>query len=263
MINKHFRPFNSKTAESQNADPYPANRKHRTYGGSAMTHSTIKDMAAEDRPREKLMDKGVEALTIAELLAILIGGGTKEKTAVELMQDIMNDCEGKLVNLSRMTMEDLMEYRGIGEAKALSIIAAAEIGRRRTLERISEIKKVENGKDVLELMQPRIQDLSHEESWALLLNNDGRLLRCVHLSQGGLTETAVDVRMLYKHACLANATCLIIVHNHPSGNLRPSAADKDLTQRVKKAGAIMNIRMLDHVIVTDGDYYSFAENGMV
>ena len=245
MINKNFNPFNDVVMEPQKR------------------HSTIKEMAEADRPREKLLAKGAAALTVPELLAVIVGSGTTEQTAVELMQSIMRDCEDSLICLNRMTVEDLMQYKGIGEARALSIVAAAEIGRRRSEERLADIAALDNGKSVHEYMLPKIQDLDHEESWALLLNNSMRLIRCVHLSRGGLTETAVDARQVLKHALLASATCFVLVHNHPSGNVRPSMADTELTRRVNKAALTMNIRMIDHVIVTDGDYYSFAENGKI
>ena len=226
-----------------------------------MSHITIKDLSAEDRPREKLLDKGVEALTVAELLAILIGGGTKEKTAVELMQDVMNACDGKLTRLSMMTVDELKDFKGIGDAKALTIIAAAEIGRRRLLEDAEKIKQFNTGQEVFEYMQPRVRDLDHEESWALLLNNNASLIKLVHLSQGGRTETAVDHRILMQHAILAKATCFILVHNHPSGRMTPSNADCNLTNTLKQVGEIMSIRMLDHIIVSNKSYYSFAEQG--
>ena len=256
--NKDFKPFNSTVKEEEEQST-----AELTLTQPSDTHCTIKDMNEADRPREKLMSKGAEALTTAELLAILIGGGTTKRTAVELAQDILDDCGNKLVNLSRMTKDELMLYDGIGEARALSIIAAAEIGRRRSTESIKDIQRIMDGQDVIAYMQPKIQDLTHEQSWALLMNNDARLLKCAMISKGGITETSVDVRILFKAACLANATCFILVHNHPSGNLHPSRADEELTHRVAKAGQTMNIRMIDHVIVTDGDYYSFAENGKI
>jgi len=242
MINKHFNPFNDVVMESN-------------------SHSTLKEMSEEDRPREKLLAKGASALTTAELLAILIGGGTTEKTAVELMQDIMNECDNSLISLSRLTVDDLLAYKGIGEARALSIIAAAEIGRRRSEEKLSEVKQFGDASMVYEYFRPKIQDLTHEQSWAILLNNNARFIKCVSLSTGGLTETSVDPRILFRNACIANATCFILIHNHPSGSIRPSRADNELTDRIRKAGATMNIRLMDHVIVTDGDYYSYAENG--
>jgi len=230
---------------------------------ASQKHSTIKDMSTADRPREKLLEKGAEALSVPELLAIIIGGGSTEKTAVELMQEIMDDCEGKLMTLSKMQIKELMLYKGIGEAKALSIIAAAEIGRRRLEESVSDMVQFSDGESVHKYMRHKVMDLDHEESWALLLNNNAKLIRCVHLSYGGLTETAVDARILMRHAILANATCFILIHNHPSGRMIPSNQDCDLTRKVRHAGETMNIRMLDHVIVSDSDYYSFAEHGKI
>jgi len=224
-------------------------------------HNTIKDLSEDDRPREKLLAKGAEALTVSELLAIIIGGGTTRQTAVELMQNIMKDCEDSLINLSRMTVEDLMQYNGIGQARAISIVAAAEIGRRRLEEKLSDSKPFSQSATVYEYMRSKVQDLDHEQSWVLLLNNSMRLIRCVNLSRGGITETAVDVRQIFKHALLSGATCFILVHNHPSGSVRPSFNDSELTRKVSKASEFMNIRLIDHIIVTDGDYYSFAENG--
>lgn len=226
---------------------------------------SIKEWAEEDRPREKMAARGAGALTKAELLAIIIGSGTTKKSAVELMTEILRDCDGRLANLSKMTLEGLTSYDGIGPAKALSIMAAAEIGRRRAEESSDDMVRVESGTDVMKYMRPKVQDLTHEESWVLLLNNNARIIRCAHLSSGGLTETSVDVRMLLKEALLSNATSFILIHNHPSGRMTPSRADKDLTQKVQKAGQAVNIRMLDHVIVSDSsdmsNYYSFSENG--
>lgn len=224
-------------------------------------HTSIKHWAEEDRPREKLMARGADALTNAELLAILIGGGTIRKSAVQLMQEVLHSCGDTLRGLNHMTLPDLLRFSGIGEAKALTLIAAAEIGKRRMMEDSRQILRFRSSADVLKYMQPHIQDLSHEKSWVLLLNNNGQLIRFTQLSSGGLTETAVDVRMLLKEALLHDATSFILVHNHPSGSLRPSRQDDALTERVKKAGDTMNIHMTDHVIVTESDYYSYAENG--
>jgi DNA repair protein RadC len=227
------------------------------------TYTSIKHWAEEDRPREKLMAKGAEALTNAELLAILIGGGTTKKSAVDLMQEVLHDCGDTLRGLNHMTLQDLMRFNGIGEAKALTIIAAAEIGKRRIMEDSRDIQQFRSSADVLKYMTPLIQDLNHEESWALLLNNNARLLHLSHLSKGGLAETTVDVRMLLKEALLHDATSFILVHNHPSGNIRPSRHDEELTLRVNRAAQALNLRMIDHVIVTEGDYYSFSENGKI
>lgn len=252
MIRKDFRPFNEEPVQ-----------KVKEEVEESISHTPIKQQAEEDRPREKLMTKGVGALTNAELLAILIGGGTKKKTAVELMQEVLGDCGNSLRNLNYMTLQDLMRYNGIGEAKALTILAAAEIGKRRMMEDCQDITQFRTGADVLRFMTPHLQTLTHEKSWVLLLNNNARLLHFAQLSTGGLTETTVDVRMLLKKALLHDATSFILVHNHPSGNLKPSRYDEELTQRVNRAAQAVNLRMIDHVIVTEGDYYSFSENGKI
>lgn len=249
MIRKDFQPFNEEPVQKVREEV------------EETSYTSIKHWAEEDRPREKLMAKGAEALTNAELLAILIGGGTTKKSAVELMQEVLHDCGDTLRGLNHMTLHDLLRYNGIGEAKALTIIAAAEIGKRRMMEDSRQIPQMRTGTDVLKFMSPIIQDLNHEESWAMLLNNNARILHLSHLSTGGLTETTVDVRMLLKEALLHNATCFILVHNHPSGNMRPSRYDEELTQRLNRAAQAINLRMIDHVIVTEGEYYSFSENG--
>jgi len=226
-------------------------------------NTSIKHWAIEDRPREKMMEKGEEALTNAELLAILIGSGTSKKSAVDLMTEILQACEGRLSMLSNMTLEELMSYNGIGEAKAITIKAAAEIGRRRAMERANDRKQLKSAADAYQVMHPIMQDLDHEEFWGLLLNNQARLIKKIKLSSGGITQTAVDIRMLLKAALLADATSLIACHNHPSGSLTPSADDSHLTNRIRLAAETMNIKLIDHVIITDGDYYSFAENGKI
>lgn len=257
MIRKEFQPFNdSKVAEDE-----PVRLAVMQQEEAEPAHVSIKNWAEEDRPREKLMAKGAEALTNAELFAILIGGGTTKKSAVELMQEVLRSCGGLLRNLNHLTLHDLMQFNGIGEAKALSIIAAAELGKRRMMEDSSAIEVFRTSADVLRYMRPLVQDLTHEESWALLLNNNARLIHVARLSTGGLAETMVDARMLLKQALLHDATCFILVHNHPSGRVQPSRQDEELTQRVKRAADTMNIRMIDHVIVTEEDYFSFAENG--
>lgn len=264
MISRSFKPFNEEregkvkedSASSDIASLCQPDVEEREY-------VSIKNWAEEDRPREKLMAKGAEALTNAELFAILIGNGTSKKSAVKLMQEVLESCDGKLRNLNHLSFQDLMQFNGIGEAKALTIIAAAEIGKRRMMEDSKSITQFRSSADVLRYMQPLVQDLTFEKSWVLLLNNNASLISCVTLSSGGLTETSVDVRLLLKKALLHDATSFILVHNHPSGNMRPSRSDEELTMRVGKASQAVNIRMVDHVIVTDGDYYSFAENGKI
>lgn len=224
---------------------------------------TIKEWSEDDRPREKLMNRGEAALTNAELLAILIGSGTRKKSAVELMQDILRVCDDKLARLSKMSIEELMAFNGIGEAKAITIKAAAEIGRRRTMERSDDSPQMTNASQVYEYMRPLMQDLPHEEFWAILLNNSSRIIKRTRISSGGLTATAVDVRMVLKEALIADATCIIVCHNHPSGQLRPSRDDQMLTDRLHTALNQISIKLLDHVIITDGTYYSFAEDGKI
>jgi DNA repair protein RadC len=223
----------------------------------------IKDLAEADRPREKLMERGEEALTNAELLAILIGSGTPKKSAVELMQEILKVCDNRLSLLGRMTIAELMTYNGIGEAKAITLKAAAEIGRRRAMERASDLVKFVDSASIYQYMHPLMRDLTGEESWVLLLNNDLRLIRKVKLSIGGLTETLVDVRRVMKEVLQADATCFVLLHNHPSGSLRPSREDDRLTERVKRAAETLNVRLIDHMIVTDGGYYSYQDEGRI
>lgn len=222
----------------------------------------IKDLSADDRPREKLLAKGSEALSKAELLAILIGSGSPTKNAVELMVEVLRDCDDRLILLNRLSVEELMKYNGIGQAKAITLKAAMELGRRRAQEEaLTDLKVISTAQQVYDYMHPDVRELTHEESWAFLLNNSSRLIKRVRLSQGGRTETSVDVRILLRHALLAEATSVILVHNHPSGACRPSQEDNRLTERVAQACRAVNLRLIDHVIVTDGDYYSFSENG--
>ena len=263
MISKSFKPFNDRGAEQAKEEPMAFGRAAAGSDGKEHSYVSIKNWAEEDRPREKLMAKGAESLTNAELFAILIGNGTAKKSAVELMQEVLKSCDGKLRNLNHLTLQDLVQFNGIGEAKALAIIAAAEIGKRRMMEDSSDITQFRTAADVQRYMQPMVQDLTLEKSWVLLLNNNARLLSCVTLSSGGLTETLVDVRLLLKKALLHDATSFILVHNHPSGSLKPSRADADLTEKAHKAAQAVNIRMVDHVIVTEGGYYSFAEEGKI
>jgi DNA repair protein RadC len=228
-----------------------------------MDNGSIKDWAVNERPREKKMERGEQALTDAELLAILIGSGTQKKSAVQLMKEVMDACDNRLSLLSKMTLEELMAFNGIGEAKALTIKAAAEIGRRRALEKANDIDQITTAEDVYNMMHPLMRDLSHEEFWVLLLNNNARVIKRVRLSSGGLTQTAVDIRMILKEALIVEATNLVVCHNHPSGYIYPSKEDENITKKIMSASETMNIRLIDHVIVTDGQYYSFADNGKI
>ena len=222
---------------------------------------SIKEWAEEDRPREKLMERGEEALTNAELLAILIGSGTPKKSAVELMQEVLRTCDNKLSRLSRMSVKELMGFNGIGEAKAITLKAAAEIGRRRAVENVSDVERFTDSTQIYAYMLPMMRDLPHEECWVLLLNNNARLIKRVRISSGGLTNTLVDVRMIMKEAILADATLIALVHNHPLGSARPSNDDHRLTDAVNKAAQAMNIKLIDHVVVAEEGYYSYCDEG--
>ena len=221
----------------------------------------IKDWAEEDRPRERLLNLGVEALSKAELLAILIGSGTSKKSAVKLMQEIMHDCKDNLNTLGKMSLHDLMKYNGIGEAKAITIIAACELAKRRSREQAEQRTELSSARLIYEYMHTYMQDLDVEEAWVLLMNQSCRLIKKHRLSHGGISETAVDVRLMLKEALLCNATMVVLCHNHPSGGTRPSNEDNRLTERAKAACETMRIHFLDHIIVTDGNYYSYREEG--
>ena len=226
-------------------------------------HIAMRDVDAESRPREKLVREGASQLTRAELLAILIGSGSREKNAEELMSEILADCGGRLMLLDRMSIEELMSYKGIGEAKAITIKAAMELSNRRVKETMTDSKAFSSADVTYQFMYERLKNLSHEECWALMLNNSARLLKAAKVSQGGRTGTVVDTRIVLKKAILAEATCVILVHNHPSGSLRPSRDDDNLTRSVKDALSMIDMRLLDHVIIADGGYYSYSEMGKI
>ena len=226
-----------------------------------MEKLNINQWAEEDRPREKMMSLGTEALSNAELLAILIGSGSTKESAVDLMKRVLNDCNNNLNTLGKKTIRDLCQYNGIGEAKAITILAACELGKRRQKETPEERPKLETATKIYNEMHPQMQDLDIEEFWVLLLNQNYRLIKKVRISHGGISETAVDIRIIIREAVLANATILAVCHNHPSGNLTPSKADDELTRSIKHACELMRIFFMDHVIITDGQYYSYHELG--
>lgn len=222
----------------------------------------INQWSIEDRPREKLERLGAGALSSAELLAILIGSGSSDENAVQLMQKVMHNCGDSLKTLGRMSIDELKTYKGIGEAKAITILAACELGRRRQEEEARQRLDMSSARSIYEYLHPKMQDLSTEEAWILLLNHNFKMIgEAVRISQGGLTETAVDVRIIVKHAIGCNATIVILAHNHPSGNARPSRDDDRLTTQVKEGLRLMRLHLADHIIVTDGDYYSYNEQG--
>ena len=226
-----------------------------------MSNITIARWAEEDRPREKLMQNGPGVLSDSELLAILIGSGSTKESAVSLMQRILADCGNNLNTLGKMSLHELMRYNGIGEAKAVTILAACELGKRRHATPAAVRPDLGSASAAYDYMLPKMQDLDVEEAWVLLMNQRFHLVKAVRLSHGGLSETAVDVRIVMREAILAGATMLTLCHNHPSGNCRPSGDDDRLTQKIRKACETMRIYMADHIIVTDGCYYSYAEEG--
>lgn len=226
-----------------------------------MEKLNINQWAKEDRPREKMAYLGTEALSNAELLAILIGSGSTDESAVTLMKRVLADCNNNLNSLGKKTLHELTVYKGIGEAKAITILAACELGKRRQAETPEERPDLSSATKIYRHMHQLMQDLDVEEFWVLLLNQHYRLIKKVRISHGGITETAVDIRIIIREAVLANATILAVCHNHPSGSLSPSRADDELTKAIQKACELMRIYFMDHVIVTDGQYYSYHELG--
>ena len=225
-------------------------------------YTPINQWAEDDRPREKMLLKGKSVLSDSELLAILIGSGSRNESAVRLCQRILSSVNNNLNQLSKLSIIQLMEFKGIGEAKAISIVAALELGRRRRSEEAAEFQKITSSKAVFEIMQPLIGELHHEEFWVLYLNNSNKVLHKSQLSKGGMTGTIVDVRIIFKTALECNATSLILAHNHPSGKLQASNADIEITKKLKIAGQQMDILVLDHVIITESGFYSFNDEGI-
>ena len=226
-----------------------------------MDKLNINQWAEEDRPREKMERQGAQALTDAELLAILVGSGSPQEDAVSLMKRILNDCNNNLNTLGKMTLRQLCEYNGIGPAKAITILAACELGKRRQMEKPEERPDLGTATKIYNHMHPVLQDCDVEEFWLLLMNQNNRLIKKVRISHGGITEVSVDIRIIMREAVLANATIIAVCHNHPSGNLRPSTADNDLTNQLQRACQLMRIHFMDHVILTDGNYFSYRETG--
>lgn len=224
---------------------------------------SIKNWSEDDRPREKLLNKGKDALSDAELVAILIGSGSRNESAVELCKRILSSTENNLSALGKLSIKQLMEFKGIGEAKAISIVAALELGRRRRGEEALQLSKIESSQSVFELMQPIIGELPHEEFWIVYLNNSNKVIHKNQLSKGGITGTLVDVRLVMKTAIEVGATGLILAHNHPSGTLKPSEADKQITQKLKTAAQSLDLKVLDHLIITEKAYFSFADENIL
>lgn len=234
-----------------NQQPYPKKRL------------SIKEWSVEDRPREKLLTRGISALGDAEILAILVGSGTRNETAVEVAQRILYSCNHSLSELGRLNVKELCRIKGIGEARAITIIAALELGRRRASSEPIERQKIGSSNDVVDLFQPILADLHHEEFWIVLLNRANKIIEKHRISQGGLSGTITDIRLIMRHAIDSLASGLILVHNHPSGNCSPSQADQAVTKKIKEAANTFDISVLDHVIITGGDCYSFADEGLM
>jgi DNA repair protein RadC len=223
----------------------------------------ITEWAVEDRPREKLVRKGLSSLSDAELLAILINSGTKEKSAVELGRELLRLVNNNLNSLGKLTIADLTKLRGIGVARAVTIAAALELGRRRKLSETAETSQIKSSGDVAEIFLPLLSDLVHEEFWILFLNRSNRVISRMKLSQGGISGTVTDIRIIMKKAVEYLASGIIVCHNHPSGNLNPSEADSKITHKIKEAGNLMDIQLLDHLIISGTTYFSFADNGLL
>jgi DNA repair protein RadC len=224
---------------------------------------SIKNWSEDDRPREKLLLKGRIALSDAELVAILIGSGSRNESAVALSQRILASVENNLNELGKLSTKDLMQFKGIGEAKAIAITAALELGRRRRAGDALEKKKITSSGSVYELMQPIIGELPHEEFWIVYVNNSNKVLQTSQLSRGGITGTLVDVRLVFKNALQIGAVAIILAHNHPSGTLKPSQADITLTKKLIAAGESLDIKVLDHLIITEKAYFSFADENLL
>lgn len=222
---------------------------------------SIKEWSFEDRPREKLLSKGISSLSDAELIAIIIGSGNRDESAVELSKRILGSVDHNLNELGKKSVDELIKFKGIGEAKAIGIVAAMELGKRRKMSEIVQKQKITSSRDVYEMFHPVLADLPHEEFWVLLLNRSNKIIDKHKISQGGISGTVTDVRLILRLAIEKLASSVILCHNHPSGNNQPSDADVSITNKIKDAGKLMEIALLDHIIVTDGKYYSFADEG--
>lgn len=225
-------------------------------------YTPINQWAEDDRPREKFLLKGKSSLSDSELLAILIGSGSRNESAVQLCQRILASTNNNLNQLGKISVNQLTNFKGIGEAKAISIAAALELGRRRRAEESIKLKKITSSKMVFEIMQPIIGELPHEEFWVLYLNNSNKVIHKSQLSKGGLTGTVVDVRLIFKTAFEHNAISIILTHNHPSGKLLASDADIQITKKIKEASKHLEINVLDHIIITENGFYSFNDEGI-
>jgi DNA repair protein RadC len=222
---------------------------------------TTKNWDISDRPREKYIEKGFQSLSDAEIIAILIRSGSAQESAVAVGRNLLAQYQNNLNNIADLSVQDLMKINGIGEVKAITIKAAFELGNRRRAEKITHLKKIQSPLDVVELMQDKIAHLKHEEFWVIFLNQNSKILAIENLGKGGITSTSVDVRLIVKKAILCNATALMICHNHPSGEVKPSPDDQRLTMQIQQATEYLNIKLLDHLILHKDSFYSFHEEG--
>jgi DNA repair protein RadC len=227
------------------------------------TKLTVKDWSPEDQPREKLLLKGVYALSDAELLAIILGSGNCQESVVQLSQRILQSAENNINQLGKLSIKQLMKFKGIGEAKAVSIVAALELGKRRKADDLPHRERIYTSNDIYRYFQPLLCDLPHEEFWALFLNRANKVIDKWKISQGGVSGTVVDPRMVYKEAINRLATSVAVCHNHPSGNAHPSPEDNQLTGRLNEGLKLIDITLIDHVIVCEDSYFSYADEGRI
>ncbi|MXP05675.1 JAB domain-containing protein [Apibacter sp. B3706] len=223
----------------------------------------IKSLAEEERPREKLLLRGKQSLSDAELLAIILGSGSKSESSITLAQRILSSVNHNWNELAKLTIRDLCKFNGVGKVKAIEIITSLEIGRRKSLQQALKKEKISSSKDAYNILQPIIGDLMIEEFWVIYLSRSNKILSKEKISQGGITGTMVDNRLIFKHAIELNAVSLIISHNHPSGNIQPSNSDIQITHEIKKAGNLLNITLMDHLIVTQTSFFSFADENLL
>lgn len=224
---------------------------------------SIKFLAEDDRPREKFLQKGINSLSDSELLAIIMRNGNKDESALELSQKILASVHNNWHQLSLLSIQDLMKFKGVGKVKAISIATALEIGRRRARQEISDIKVISGSKDTYSIFKNQMSDLRTEEFWAIFVNQRNKIIHTAKLTEGGISQSIVDVRVLFKTALDHFSTGIIVAHNHPSGNLKPSREDIDITQKIKEAGKMLGIQLLDHLIITQNSYFSFSDDGIL
>lgn len=224
---------------------------------------SIKSLAEDDRPREKFLLKGKSAVSDSELLAIIMGSGNREESAVELARKILNSVENNWHRLSQLSIKDLMKFKGVGEAKAISIATALEIGNRKSQQEVLEREQITDSKDVFEILQPHLSDLATEEFWTIFLNHQNKIIYKTCLFRGGIAGSVADIRVIFKMALEHFSTRIIVAHNHPAGSLRPSPEDINITNRIKDAGRLLEIELLDHIIVAQNKFYSFKEEGIL